>query len=106
MLWNSCGFLKTSSPKKKQSILMVFFVISMCDMVDICHAVVIALCFVCLYIEVSCGFNFSIDASSMNFHSLLFFHIIHFQPFDIGNIIIPIYSYSFLLSYGEKIEKV
>ena len=45
----------------------------------------------CLYTEVSCGFNFSnIDAACINFHSLLFFNIIHFQPLDIGNIIIPI----------------
>ena len=31
---------------RKQSILMVFFVISICDVMDICHVVVIALRFV------------------------------------------------------------
>ena len=46
MLWNSCVFPENSGPKKKQRILMVFFEISMCDVVDICHAVVIALHFV------------------------------------------------------------
>ena len=46
MLWNSCVFPENFGPKKKQSILMVFFVISMFDVVDICHAVVIALRFV------------------------------------------------------------
>ena len=44
-----CGIVEFSLKilvPRKQSILMVFFVISMCDVMDICHAVVIALRFV------------------------------------------------------------